>query len=154
MNTYKIELGNDKNVLNALGLSAIAGNELDFRVGVDGKGAEIMVAFAELPFSLSNLESSKIRQLVSSSNHQQVIENLDLPIVSKGDLVVCSYAKTERQLVAKFYDSFSEIGYTDGSKNMVIGIGISNSTKTDILNPFDGVNYVVLDVEKGLKINV
>lgn len=147
MNVYEIPLVASRAVLTAIGLSAIKGNEMDVIRGQ--KGVAIR---AELPFSLSNLGlPNEVMQLCYSSKHQQVIENADLPTVTRGDVVVC-FANDVKQAesVKRFYDAYNLITINNEKETKYLFIGVSNASHTQTLNPFDGLLYVVIDSKKVL----
>jgi len=153
MNVFKLTLNaiTEKH-LKIIALSAIAGNEMDTRIEMvqfadDDAPVAHTCLYLELPFSLSNIDISEnyLKTLVKSSRHQNVLDNLDLPTVSKGNVVVSVFMPKDRASVVKFYESYAEIFVDAGTS---IAIGISSATATQVVTPFENITHVAIDAER------
>lgn len=94
------------------------------------------------------------KRLATSSEFTSEFENIDLPQVVKGNLVISALlASDDQSKVKKYYDNYFAIDFLKGDEKnnepAILYIGFSNSTKTQTNAPFEeAMAFVVLDVDK------
>lgn len=125
-----------KDDLRALAFLFLFGDEYSaFQTANKGTGLRF-----ELPFSLSNLSTVQVSELVYDTQAQEVNEYSDKPYPVKGYLCVCYEKPAFLGTTAPDMDNFIRLPYYDSAllTNNYIYIGICNASQTQFYTPFSG----------------
>lgn len=139
MNYYSISnempLSNDD--FKALLLLYLTSDDFDIFQNPDGT----TIFSGSLSYSLSNLQTTQLKQLIYSSEFQKTVEKFDKPLVDVSDIVLSVGIKGETSYLSKYYDEFIRFDVdfpsSKDGESLVIFIGTSNSSKSNYNDPFN-----------------
>lgn len=103
-----------------------------------------LVAQGSLPYSLKTVQTPNLAVLAQSSAVTKTIERIDTGEVMKGDVAACYSLQENSDSLKKWFDEFTFIPNAGqilvdgvGKKPVDLIYGVANSTKSEIVDPFN-----------------